>query len=208
MDKDFENLPQQNRQDAIDDQSKREAEVRQIFGSIDFNTPRDLMSGAASLYLTVRCYDFYTKEFSPTIKQAIASLRTGWMFDEMNRKIPDQHYDWLAGLLKRKASFFYSEAIQREQKGKENLSGLKIFGPDTDKNYAYEGALYLSALLQYKYSFLDKPEVRSKVLDESKRTIAKIFGIGKSSKNKPGPLLEHARNLYDNITRELHEADA
>ena len=30
--------------------------------------------------------------------------------------------------------------------------------------------------------------------------------MGKSSKNKPGPLLEHARNLYDNITQLLKEA--
>ena len=66
----------------------------------------------------------------------------------------------------------------------------------------------MAALLKFKYGYRDKPEVRSKGLDEAKRTIAKIFGIGKSSKNKPGPLLEHARSLYDNISRELNEADA
>jgi hypothetical protein len=30
-----------------------------------------------------------------------------------------------------------------------------------------------------------------------------MFGLGKSSKNKPGPLLEHARNLYDLIVAAL-----
>ena len=207
IDKDFENLPPKYRQEIQNDQPKRMADVSLVFSNVDFREHRDLLSGAASYYLAVRCYDFFPKDHSPTIKQAIASLRTGWLLDEMNRKMPGQHYDWLAGLMKKKSAFFYNEAILREQKGKENLSGLKIFGPDTDKNYAYEGALYLSALLQYKYCFQDNPDVRSRVLDESKRTIAKIFGIGKSSKNKPGPLLEHARNLYENISKELHEAD-
>jgi uncharacterized protein (DUF2225 family) len=48
---------------------------------------------------------------------------------------------------------------------------------------------------------------RTEALGNAKRTIAKIFGIGKSSKNKPGPLLEHARDLYDNINKELNESD-
>ena len=208
MDKDFENLPPQARRSVSGDQKKRKADTSLIFQNLDFHEQRNLASGTASLYLVVRCYDFFPKEFSPTIKQGIASLRTGWLFDEMNKKIPEQHYDWLSDLFKKKALFFYDEAVQREQKGKENLSGLKIFGPDTDKNYAYEGALYLSALLKYKYGHLDNPELRSRALDEAKRTIAKIFGIGKSSKAKPGPLLEHARNLYDKLSKELNEADA
>jgi uncharacterized protein (DUF2225 family) len=126
----------------------------------------------------------------------------------MDKKTPGQHYDWLAILFKKKALFFYDEAIRREQKGKETLSGLKIFGPDTDKNYAYEGALYLASLLKYKYGFRDDPHLRAAALDEAKRTIARIFGIGKSSKSKPGPLLEHARDLYDRIGKELNEIDA
>ncbi|MCL2602375.1 MAG: DUF2225 domain-containing protein, partial [Treponema sp.] len=38
--------------------------------------------------------------------------------------------------------------------------------------------------------------------------IAKIFGVGKSSKSKPGALLENARALYENISKELNENDA
>jgi len=207
MDNDFESFPVELREKVIEDRNDREADVNRIFPNLDFTEHRNLESGAASLYLVVRCYDFFPREFSPSIKQGIASLRAGWLFDELNKKIPGQHYDWLADLFKKKAMFFYNEAILREQKGKENLSGIKIFGPDTDKNYAYEGALYLSSLLRFKYGYLDNPELRSQSLDEAKRTIAKIFGIGKSSKSKPGPLLEHARNLYDSINKELNEAD-
>ena len=207
MEKDFFDIPGPAKQKAMDDREQRVAETMLIFPELDFKNPRDLVSGTASLYLVIRCYDYYPKEFSPTIKQGIACLRAGWLLDEMNNKIPGQHYDWLAELFKKKASYFYNEAVRREQSGKETLSALKIFGPDTDKNYGYEGALYLSALLRYKYGFHDHPQVRAKTLDEAKRTIARIFGVGKSSKGKPGPLLEHVRNLYDNITKDQNETD-
>jgi uncharacterized protein (DUF2225 family) len=211
MDKDFAALPPDFKDRVFEERERRVADTALVFPGVDFHEPRGLVSGAASLYLVMRCYDFYTAEFSPTIKQGIAALRTGWLLDEMDKKTPGQHYDWLAVLFKKKALYFYDEAIRREQKSKQNggetLSGLKIFGPDTDKNYAYEGALYLASLLKYKYGFRDDPHLRASALDEAKRTIARIFGIGKSSKNKPGPLLEHARELYERIGKELNESD-
>jgi uncharacterized protein (DUF2225 family) len=207
MDRDFLNLPANMIEKARRDEESRFAAVRQIFPRVDFYEPRSLINGAASLFLTVYCYDYFGKDFSPTIKQGIASLRTGWLLDHMNEKYPGQHFDWLAVLFKKKAQFFYSEAIVREQSGKEPLSGIKNFGPDTDKNYSYEGALYLSGLLRLRYGVRTDQEHRRESLDEVKRTIAKIFGLGRSSKNKPGPLLENARNLYDSINTELNETD-
>jgi len=207
MDKDFSAIPQAARKLAVNDRQKRMADIRKIFPDLDYQKNRDLEAGTASQYLVLRCYDYFPKQFSPTIKQGIASLRTGWLFDELEKKVPGQHYDWLSTLFKKKALFFYNEAILREQNGKESLSGIKNFGPDTDKNYGYEGALYLSSLLKFKYSFQENPELRNPVLDEAKRTIARIFGVGKSSKAKPGPLLEHARALYDKISKELKEVD-
>jgi uncharacterized protein (DUF2225 family) len=182
-------------------------ETRIIFPSADFTKPRDIVNGAASLYLVLCCYDYYTKEFSPTIKQAISSIRTGWMLDGLHDKYPGYNYDWLALLFKKKARFLYSQSLIKEQSGKETLSGIKYFGPDTDKNYSYEGALYLSGLLELKYGQRSNTEERTSSLQNSKRTIAKMFGLGKSSKNKPGPLLENARELYDNLNKELNEND-
>jgi uncharacterized protein (DUF2225 family) len=207
MDKDFSQLPPAKVKLVRDDQEKRIADTRLIFPAVDFRSPRELVSGAASQYLTLRCYDFFTKEFSPTIKQGLAALRTGWLLDDMHQKKKGQHYDWLAVLFKKKAQFLYNEALRLEMAGKESLSGLNAFGPDTDKNYSYEGALYLSALLKLKYGPLDNPAQRVASLEESKRTIAKIFGLGKSSKSKPGPLLEYARNIYESINKELNETD-
>jgi uncharacterized protein (DUF2225 family) len=208
MDQDFSALPATGRGRAEKDRDNRKQDTLQIFPNVDFNESRGLVSGAASLYLTLRCYDFYTREFSPTIKQGIAALRAGWLLDEMNIKYPGQHYDWLATLFKKKAQFLYNDAIRREQEGIENLSGLKIFGPDTDKNYAYEGALYLCALLKSKYGPMTGAAQRAASLEEAKRTVAKIFGMGKFSKSKPGVLLESARALYEKLNKELAEVGA
>jgi uncharacterized protein (DUF2225 family) len=207
MDKDFHDLPVDVQGRVWEDREYRKSNVEHIFPNVDFYEPRNLINGAASLFLALRCYDFYPKEFSPTIKQGIAALRAGWLLDDMDKKYPGQHFDWVALLFKQKAQFFYSEAMLREQSGTETLSAIKAFGPDTDKNYAYEGALYISGLLRLKYGVREDLEQWRASLGDAKRTIAKIFGLGKSSKNKPGPLLEHARNLYNSIGKELNETD-
>jgi uncharacterized protein (DUF2225 family) len=207
LDKDFFNVPEKSREKILEDKEERIKEVGKILPWVDFTRPRELVDGTVSQYLALRCYEYFTPDFSPTIKRGIISLRCAWLFEELHKKHPGNNYDWLSELFKKKALFFYHEGILKEQSGKETLSGIKNFGPDTDKNYAYEGALYLSALLQFKYGARDDSAKRVELLGESKRTIAKIFGLGKSSKSKPGPLLEHGRNIYDAINKELNETD-
>jgi uncharacterized protein (DUF2225 family) len=165
--KDFAAFPLQKKDKAAMDREKRVKDARLIFPSADFTQPRNLVNGAASLYLALCCCSYYGKEFSPTMKGAITALRTGWLLDEMHQKYPGYHYDWLARLFKKKSQYLYSEAILREQNGLENLSGVKNFGPDTDKNYSYEGALYLSALLKLKYGPRRNSEERIESLGEA-----------------------------------------
>jgi uncharacterized protein (DUF2225 family) len=208
MDADFPLLSEKSRERALADRERRMADAGLIFPVIDFHEPRGLVEGAASQYLVLRCYDFYEKEHSPTIKQGLAALRTAWLLDGMDRKHPGRHYDWLAALFRKKAQYFYTGAIAREQNGSETLSAMKVFGPDTDKNYSYEGVLYLCAYLSYKYGPSQDAARRTATLEDARRTIAKLFGMGKSSKDKPGPLLEHAREIYDAINKELNDADA
>ena len=45
------------------------------------------------------------------------------------------------------------------------------------------------------------------LMSVKKFTLAKMFGLGKSSRAKPGPLLEAARSLYDILKTELQETD-
>ncbi|MCL2128176.1 MAG: DUF2225 domain-containing protein [Treponema sp.] len=203
MEADFPVLPNTGRGKALRDKNRRMEETQLIFPSANFNRPRTLMEGAASQYLVLSCYDYYEKASSPTIKQGLASLRTAWLLDELNKKFPQQHYDWLALLFRKKAKYFYNEALDREQSGRETMSGIKSFGPDTDKNYSYEGMLYLCAYLRYKYGPSQESMDRRKSLEDARRTIAKLFGMGKSSKDKPGAFLELARKVYDAINKEL-----
>jgi uncharacterized protein (DUF2225 family) len=205
MENDFSALPAGGKAKAKADFNKRVKETGLIFPNVDFNENRTLMEGAASQYLVLRCYDFYTKEASPTIKQGVAALRCAWLLDELDKKFQGQHYDWVATLFRKKAYYLYNEALSREQNGKETLSGMKVFGPDTDKNYSYEGMLYLCAYLRYNYGPSHDSAERTSSLEDARRTIAKLFGMGRKSKDKPGAFLEHARSLYDTINNELSE---
>jgi len=203
---DFSALPEAKRNDALKDKDRRKADTRLIFSNVDFERPRGLAEGAASQYLVLRCYDFYGKQASPTIKQGLASIRAAWLLDDLNKKMPGQHYDWLATLFRKKAAYFYFEALEREQNGKEPMSGLKTFGPDLDKNYSYEGMLYMCAYLRYKYGPSHDAAERKTSLEDARRTIAKLFGMGRKSKDKPGAFLDLARKLYDAINQELGAA--
>jgi len=205
MEADFMALPKENARKAKEDADKRMKETQLVFPNVEFHENRTLMDGAASLYLTLRCYDYYNKPTSPTIKQGLAAIRCAWLIDELDKKYPGQHYDWVGTLFRKKAQYLYNEALSREQSGRETLSGMKAFGPDTDKNYAYEGMLYMCAYLRYKFGPAHNDEERKMSLEDARRTIAKLFGMGKASKDKPGAFLELARKLYDTINKDLSE---
>ena len=204
---DFPLLPPVGKERAARDKDRRKADTRLIFPSVNFSQPRDLIEGAASQYLVLRCYDFYEKQTSPTIKQGLASIRAAWLLDDLNKRFPGQHYDWLATLFRKKAQYFYYEAIMREQSGLETMSGIKSYGPDLDKNYSYEGMLYLCAYLRYKYGPSHNAEERKASLEDARRTIARLFGMGKKSKDKPGAFLDMARKVYNAINQELGTSD-
>jgi len=206
---DFPLFPQSAKALALSDRGRRIDDARRVFPDADFERPRGLMEGAASLYLALRCYDFYGREFSPTIKRGITSLRAAWLIDELHKKLPGENYDWLATLFRKKAQYFYAEALAREQAAAETMSAIKNFGPDIDKNYSYEGMLYVCAYLRFKYGPpSDTPEERAAELEEARRTIAKVVGMGKKSSDKPGAFIEQARKIYYAINAELDELKA
>jgi len=206
---DFGLFPKGRRDLAFSDKNRRKTDTLLVFPDTDFTKPRGLMEGAASMYLALRCYDFYGKEASPTIKRGITALRTAWLLDELHKKFPDQNYDWLAVLFRKKAQYFYTEALAREQKGTETMSAIKNYGPDFDKNYSYEGMLYLCAYLSLNYGPpANSQEEQKTALEEARRTIAKLFGMGKKSKDRPGAFLDQARKVYNSINAKLEELKA
>ncbi|MFW5786254.1 MAG: DUF2225 domain-containing protein [bacterium] len=182
---------------------KRMDSMTEIFGALDFNQARGLPEGVASYVLSVMCYDHFPKEFSPTFKQGLCSLRAAWLCNDLHRKQPTENFDYLANLFYRKARFFYSLAVERETTGTEPIPNQMHLGPDTDKNYGYDGVLYLTGLMEFRYGPKKDAEKRKVALDRAKRTVAKIFGMGKASKNKPQAILDNARDVYEEIAKEL-----
>jgi uncharacterized protein (DUF2225 family) len=181
--------------------------VQTIFPHYNLERERNLLDGAAMYYLALLCYEKTSPSFSPTIKKAIISLRLAWICGYLNQECPEHNYDYVQQVFYRKAMFFYQQALEYETNRTESIAGISNFGPDIDKNYGYDGVVYLCGLLEYKYGQTENHDERLNKLENYKRSIARIFGLGKSSKSKPGPLLEHSRNLYDSITKLLKDAN-
>lgn len=204
---DFSELPQASINGLQAGIAARVESAQRLFDSVDFNSPRDVAAGAASYYLAMISYEGYTKEFAPTFKQGLSSLRAAWLCNELEQKRPGENFGYVAGLFYRKARYLYRLAVELEQKGTERLSQVKWLGPDTDKSYGFEGVLYVSSILELNYGPKGNAEHRVNALLDGKRAIAKMFGLGRSTKNKPGPLLDKARDLYDLLKNELQQDD-
>lgn len=191
----------------IDHEDERKKSVGTIFPFYDLKRQRTLIDGAAAYYLALQCYELLPPAYSPTIKKAVICLRLAWLSGDLNTLCSDRGYDYIQSRFYKKAMFLYQQALDYETNRKENITAIGHFGPDIDKNYGYDGVIYLCALLEYKYGQKEIIQERLKKLDEYKRAIARIFGLGKSSKSKPGPLLEHSRLLYDSLSSELSDAN-
>ena len=201
---DFHIIDDKNSLDSLlNTSSERKAAVELIFPHYDLKHQRTLFDGAAMHYLALQCYTHIDPKYTPTAKCAILSLRLAWLCKDLNRLVPNHNYDYVAEVFYRKALFFYQQTLIKETTGEESVGTIANLGPDIDKNYGYDGIIYLCGLLEYKYGQRDDMALRGKKLDEYKRSIARIFGLGKSSKNKPSALLEHARALYEQLTKEL-----
>ncbi|GAB4363818.1 MAG: DUF2225 domain-containing protein [Spirochaetales bacterium] len=200
---DFLSLPEKSKSVLLEQSENRKENLKPLFRELDFTQPRTLVEGTASYILAVFCYDHFPKEYSPTIKQGLCCLRAAWCCNDLHRKYPNENYDYLAANLYRKARFFYTQAVEKEQSGAEPMSGMKSLGPDLDKDYGYDGVLYLNGLLELQFGPRQDQEKRIQALTNAKRYVAKIFGMGKASKQKPSALLDQARELYEDINKEL-----
>ncbi|MBI9105912.1 MAG: DUF2225 domain-containing protein [Spirochaetales bacterium] len=199
---DFESVPESLIGVLEDETKKRRQNLEKIIPEADFSSNRGLKEGAASYFLAISCYEHFPPHSTPTIKRGISALRAAWIFNDLHRKYSNENYDYLAKIFYHKAQFFYGMAVEYEQDGIESLAEVPHLGPDLDKNYAHDGVFYLGGLLEYEYGDRSDPESRKKRLDFAKRAVARLFGMGKASKDKPSALLEHARELYERMSSE------
>ncbi len=202
--KDFTNIKDNGSLTRLfEDSDNRKKIVENVFPYYNLRKERTLYDGAAMYYLALLSYEKVDIAYAPTFKRGQISLRLAWLCRDLNIACPKHNFDYMTQVFYRKALFFYQQTLINEMGRVESIETISNFGPDVDKNYGYDGVKYLGGLLEYKYGQKEDRELRLKKLDEAKRTIARIFGLGKSSKEKPGPLLEQARSLYDKLTKEL-----
>jgi uncharacterized protein (DUF2225 family) len=202
---DFDEVKEEQAEVLREHTEERVTNASLVFKDLNFSTYRGLKEGAASYFLAIMCYDLLDRHYSPTLKRALSALRAAWLLDSLHRKEFSENYDYLARLFYRKARFFYLQAIELAQNGQEPLEAHVNFGPDLDKNYGYDGLLYVAGLLEYKYGPRTNSEKRIKSLENAKRIVSKLFGTGKASKSKPSAILDKARELYDEMNREIKQ---
>jgi hypothetical protein len=200
---DFALVSEKNLRKAEQGSDERRRGASLLFPQLDFCSPRTLFEGAASYFFAISCYDYYDKKANPTYKSALCALRAAWLIGDLHMKFPGDNWNYVSLIFYRKARFYYRMALERESGGLEAFDQALAFGPDLDKNYGYYGVIYLAAYLDFRYGAVHDPEKRVFELENARRMMAKIFGFGKSSKNKPSVLLDKAKEVYEQMGEEL-----
>ena len=203
FDEDFAAPPSEALSGIERDTEQRRKTVEELFGSLDFTQPRDDLHGVASYYLATACYEHFPPDSSPTIKRGLCMLRAAWICNDLEGQQPGENWAYLANVFYRKARFFYTLAVEREQSGEEAIAQIRHLGPDLDKNYGYDGVLYVYGLLEFRHGPRGNSEAREKALHEARRVVGRLFGMGKATRNKPSAILDNARDLHTRISREL-----
>jgi uncharacterized protein (DUF2225 family) len=202
---DFQLIDKKDLDIALSQKGKRSQDIALLFPDLDYRRMRNLYTGTASYLLAVGCYSFHSKERAPTFKKGLSSLRAAWLFEDLHRKYQDQNYDKIKLMMYKKATDYYEKTISIAQTGEERVDAVKNFGPDLDKNFGFQGVLFISTLLLFKYGNHEETDKRIAKLQSAKRIISKIFGSGKSSKSKPSFILELSKDLYEKITSKIAE---
>jgi uncharacterized protein len=204
--KDFEISDQGEIEKIRDLTGARKNAIKKFFGSLDFNADRDLQTGAASYMLAVDCYSYRNKKVAPTFKIALSSLRASWLFNDLAKENPDAPFSKIAIFFYKKAYQTYVKLIDILQTGAEPVEAAGNLGPDTDKNWGYEGVLYITAVLTVKVGIKETdPAKRLENFEKCKRYLSRLFGSGKTSKSKPSELLDKTKDLYDKINEMIEQ---
>ncbi|MGL4369308.1 MAG: DUF2225 domain-containing protein [Spirochaetota bacterium] len=184
--------------------SARIQTVRKFFPSLDFSTDRSLQHAAASFMLAVDVYGMRGKNVAPTFKRAVSSIRAAWLFDDLSKDNPEGPFKKISNFFYVKAYGYYEKVLDLFTTGAEPVEAAGSLGPDYDKNWGYEGVLYLYSVLTMKLG-IKEPDVKKRIeiFEKTKRILSKVFGIGKSTKNKPGALIDMTRDQYDKINAML-----
>jgi len=204
--KDFETLTEAELSKIRAASAARVNIVKRFFGNLSFNAERNLELATASYLLAVDCYSMRRKEVAPTFKRAVSSIRAAWLFGDMAQKYKGKNYEKLSDFFYAKSYDFYVKCLELMQNGQEPSDAAGNMGPDTDKNWGYDGMLYMYAMLTVKVCSKEKDiNKRIEKFERTKIYLSRIFGMGKSNKDKPSQIIDMTRDLYDKIKLMIDE---
>lgn len=204
--RDFDNLTESELAKIRAASAARVNIVKRFFGTLSFNADRNLELATASYLLAVDVYSMRRKDVAPTFKRAVSSIRAAWLFRDMAEKYKGKNFEKLSDFFYSKAYDFYVKCLELMQNGQEPSDAAGNMGPDTDKNWGYDGMLYMYAMLTVKVCSKEKDlKKRIEMFDKTKIYLSRIFGMGKSNKDKPSQILDMTRDLYDKINTMLEE---
>lgn len=191
------------------DKANRLNLIRKLFGeTLNFKDYRNAITGLGSYILAFMNTIHLSKEFSPTARRGLYTLRAAWLADDVYKKTNLTHFKNLQQEMYRQALINYENALERQMKNIEPFDGFVWMGPDVDTNFGYDGMLYITAVLTLKNLDLFSREEQIYKIGRTKIVLSKIFGIGKSNKEKPKALVSQSKNLYmtaNNILKEFAE---
>jgi len=204
--KDFNNLTEMEIEKIREQTSTRKRTVQKFFGNVDFNKDRNLPLGAASYMLAIDSYNLRDKKVAPTFKNAVSSLRAAWLFHDLAETYPDKPFKKISLFFYKKTYQYYLKVLDYIQTGAEPADAAGNMGPDTDKNWGYEGILYVSAVLTVKIGSKE-PNINKRIqnFETSKKYLSRLFGMGKTSKTRPTEILDKTKDLYDKINEMLEK---
>jgi hypothetical protein len=185
--------------------------VTTLFNKVDFKENRTLVHGAASMVLAVDCYHLRTPSVAPTPKKAVSAIRAAWLFEDLFKLAPYRPYNLAMDFYYEEAVKNYAKTLELLQTGQEPVEQENyILGPDIDHNWGYDGIIYLNAYLTKKYvnNLGSDIKERKKLLENAKRFLSKLYGMGRSSKSKPSVLVDMSKDLYDEIGKMIASLEA
>ncbi len=167
--------------------------------TLDFSQYRNLYTGLASYYLAIHCYNFYTNIKSIEFYKGFLSLRASWCAQDLSWEEEDEDFMVTSLYFRYLAALNYENFVSYTEKNTIN-EDIAFLGPDTDHDFGFKGAIYLSAFLGDEFAELvidknDRFTFYSKLLNRLSRS----FGVGKKNKNSPSPFLDKIYDLYNII---------
>ncbi len=187
----------------------RKAHAQEIFPEVNFAKSRNLESGLISHFLAIASYQHYHSFSLKTAKIALLALRASWVIDDIiensshdakKMKYLKEYFRFLAF---KKFSSYYEQYYSPK---KSKFIEINYHGPDIDYDYGYKAFMYIFIYLSFEFVDTVSPlEEKIKVLNRNKITLAKIFGLGRSSKKNPSPFLENSRAFYEVLKNKIEE---